>query len=61
MQGSAAIMSPKCLLNDWRCLFRFELPTDDNQYEKKKERAAEEAELSAGAAHALSHNEFMYT
>jgi E3 ubiquitin-protein ligase AIP2 len=39
---------------------RFELPTDDMAYEKRKEREAKEAEDRKGAANALSHNEFMY-
>ncbi len=39
---------------------RFELPTDDMAYEKRKERAAQEAEDRKGAANALSHDEFMY-
>ena len=42
-------------------MHRYELPTDDKHYEKKKERDAEEAELRAGAANALTHNEFMYS
>ncbi|KAG2443600.1 hypothetical protein HXX76_001951 [Chlamydomonas incerta] len=41
-------------------LCRKELPTDDARYEAKKEREAEEAAERAGAANALSHNEFAY-
>ncbi len=40
---------------------RHELPTDDQRYERKKVRDAEEAEERKGAANALSHNEFLYT
>jgi E3 ubiquitin-protein ligase AIP2 len=39
---------------------RQELPTDDHQYESRKEREAQEAEDRRGAANALSHNEFMW-
>lgn len=39
---------------------RHELPTDDHEYEYRKERAAEEEADRRGAANALSHNEFMY-
>ena len=40
---------------------RHELPTDDDNYERNKVREASAAEVAHGAAHALSHNEFMYT
>lgn len=39
---------------------RFELETDDPEYERKKERDRQDAEDRKGAANALSHNEFMY-
>ncbi|KAK9819886.1 hypothetical protein WJX72_003607 [[Myrmecia] bisecta] len=39
---------------------RFELPTDDTVYERRKEREKIEAEDRKGADNALSHNEFMY-
>jgi E3 ubiquitin-protein ligase AIP2 len=40
---------------------RHELPTDDQKYETRKQRAAAEAEEQRGAQNALTHNEFMYT
>jgi E3 ubiquitin-protein ligase AIP2 len=39
---------------------RHELPTDDHQYERRKEREREEAEERRGAENAVSHNEFLY-
>ncbi len=39
---------------------RHELPTDDDRYERKKERDAYEAEASKGAANAVAHTEFIY-
>ncbi|KAI7839228.1 hypothetical protein COHA_007041 [Chlorella ohadii] len=39
---------------------RHELPTDDQQYERRKEREREEAEERRGAENAVSHNEFLY-
>jgi len=39
---------------------RFELPTDDVEYETKKERDAEEAEERRGSENALREGEFMY-
>lgn len=39
---------------------RHELPTDDDSYERKKERDAIEAEERKGAANAVAHNEFIY-
>lgn len=39
---------------------RLELPTDDQRYERDKERRAEEAEERKGAENALSHSEFLY-
>lgn len=38
---------------------RHELPTDDQQYERRKEREREEAEERRGAENAVSHNEFL--
>ena len=40
---------------------RHELPTDDQKYETRKQRAAAQAEELRGARSALTHNEFMYT
>jgi E3 ubiquitin-protein ligase AIP2 len=40
---------------------RHELPTDDQKYETRKQRAAAQAEELRGAQNALTHNEFMYT
>lgn len=39
---------------------RHELPTDDQEYERRKEREKIEAEERKGAQNALSHNEFLY-
>lgn len=39
---------------------RSELPTDDPNYEAKKEKEKEDAAEKQGAANALSHNEFMF-
>lgn len=39
---------------------RHELPTDDDKYERQKEREATEAEAKKGAANAVAHNEFIY-
>ena len=40
---------------------RFELPTDDMVYERKKERDQHEAEERKGAANAVTHTDFLYT
>ena len=40
---------------------RHELPTDDMQYERKKERDLQEAEDRKGAANAVSHTDLLYT
>ena len=39
---------------------RLELPTDDQRYERDKERRAVEAEERKGADNAISHSEFLY-
>lgn len=39
---------------------RHELPTDDQDYEIKKERKKEEEEERRGVANAISHREFLY-
>lgn len=39
---------------------RFELPTDDQHYERRKQREKTEEEDCRGAANALSHAEFIY-
>jgi E3 ubiquitin-protein ligase AIP2 len=39
---------------------RHELPTDDDKYERHKEREASEAEAKKGAVNAVTHNEFIY-
>lgn len=39
---------------------RHELPTEDDAYERKKEREKTEAEERRGAENALSHKEFLY-
>ena len=39
---------------------RHELPTDDDSYERRKERDRENAEGVKGAANAVQHNEFMF-
>lgn len=39
---------------------RTELPTDDDGYEQRKEREAEQAVERRGADNALPHNEFQY-
>ena len=39
---------------------RHELPTDDDSYERQKERDRENAEGAKGAANAVQHNEFIF-
>ena len=39
---------------------RLELPTDDVEYERRKERETEEAQTRAGQVNATSALEFMY-
>ncbi|CAD7699474.1 unnamed protein product [Ostreobium quekettii] len=39
---------------------RHELPTDDREYEERKERRAAEEEERRGAANAVDHTEFLY-
>jgi len=63
--GGSHVFHPPCV-TPWfnktnSCpVCRQELATDDHHYEAAKEREREEAEERAGAANALSHNEFMY-
>ena len=42
------------------CAFRFELETDDANYEYRKAVQKQRAEDDEGAANAQSHNEFIY-
>ncbi|PSC75615.1 E3 ubiquitin-ligase AIP2 [Micractinium conductrix] len=39
---------------------RHELPTDDQRYEREKERRLQEEEDARGAANAVAHNDFLY-
>ena len=39
---------------------RHELPTDDDKYERRKEREREDAEGAKGSANALQQNEFIF-
>ena len=39
---------------------RHELPTDDDRYERRKEREATEKEAQKGAANAVGHTDFLY-
>jgi hypothetical protein len=63
--NSAHVFHPPCLA-PWLAahnscpVCRFELKTDDDQYERRKEREQAEAEDRKGAENAISHNEFMY-
>ncbi|MEW5299628.1 MAG: hypothetical protein WDW36_002623 [Sanguina aurantia] len=59
------VFHPPCLapwlLQHNSCpMCRTELPTDDDGYERRKEREAQQAEERRGADNALPHNEFQY-
>eukprot|EP00238_Polyblepharides_amylifera_P006467 CAMPEP_0196585410 /NCGR_PEP_ID=MMETSP1081-20130531/50520_1 /TAXON_ID=36882 /ORGANISM="Pyramimonas amylifera, Strain CCMP720" /LENGTH=395 /DNA_ID=CAMNT_0041906937 /DNA_START=63 /DNA_END=1250 /DNA_ORIENTATION=+ len=63
--GGKHVLHPECL-KPWldqhnSCpICRFELPTDDMEYEMKKEREANEAEERRGAENAVTEGRFMY-